>query len=156
MRVEGSEPSTKLVSIQIVYKQSTLTPYIIEYEKKYQFFKGQVYLCWLYVNFLFFYKYNKFFLNIKILLQLFYFFADPKWFEHLPSGLESVMLPLTPKIYIFVRTAGFEPATSRIWISRSNQLNYIRICRVDRTRTCDLLVPNQEHYQLCYYPIFIK
>ena len=25
--------------------------------------------------------------------------------------------------------------------------------RVDRTRTCDLLVPNQEHYQLCYYPI---
>ena len=56
------------------------------------------------------------------------------------------MLPLTPKIYIFVRTAGFEPATSRIWISRSNQLNYIRICRVDRTRTCDLLVPNQARY----------
>ena len=29
------------------------------------------YLCWPNVNFLFFYKYNKFFLNIKILLQLF-------------------------------------------------------------------------------------
>ena len=27
-------------------------------------------------------------------------------------------------------------------------------CRVDRTRTCDILVPNQVHYQLCYYPIF--
>ena len=70
MRVEGDEPSTKLVSIQIVYKQSTLTPYIIEYEKKYQFFKG---------HFFIFYKYNKIFLNIKILLQLFlFFFADPK------------------------------------------------------------------------------
>ena len=32
----------------------------------------------------------------------------------------------------------------------------VYFCRVDRTRTCDILVPNQVHYQLCYYPIYIK
>ena len=26
-------------------------------------------------------------------------------------------------------------------------------CRDDRTRTCDHLVPNQVHYQLCYIPL---
>ena len=170
MDLKGVEPSSLILSWyyqQVVlcesrrfraFNQMVLslqhTPYNMNNNFKEQLLLFMLTKC----QFFIFYKYNKIFLNIKILLQLFCknnnFFADPKWFEHLPSGLESAMLPLTPKIYIFVRTAGFEPATSRIWISRSNQLNYIRICRVDRTRTCDLLVPNQEHYQLCYYPIF--
>ena len=34
-------------------------------------------------------------------------------------------------------------------------LFYLLICRGDRTRTCDSLVPNQERYQLRYAPLFI-
>ena len=29
----------------------------------------------------------------------------------------------------------------------------LSFCRDDRTRTCDHLVPNQVHYQLCYIPL---
>lgn len=64
--------------------------------------------------------------------------------------------PYCIKYLQFVVAAGFEPATSNLSGSLSNQLIYATICRVSETRTRkNVHIPNVAGCQLPYYPIFV-
>ena len=68
----------------------------------------------------------------------------------------SIKKPTTRAGFLMERVAGIEPAHPA-WKAGVLPLYYTReltkgIGRGARTRTGDLLVPNQAHYQLCYAP----
>ena len=73
--------------------------------------------------------------------------AIPLFFLMFSSFYEysDMKLPLSP---FFIQS----PYNKR----RTSLLRTVLLCRGDRTRTCDSLVPNQERYQLRYTSFFLR